>query len=453
MRKQPLLTWLSLVVLLGTVYMPTSAAAEEFRPSPALHASWYFAEGSTQSPFDTWFLVQNPTDKPAKVRFTFQLQPSGTVTREVTVAPTSRYSLFANEALPAAAFSTRIDADQAVLAERAVYVGYDGTIVTGIRSPSRTWLFAEGSTQSPFHTWLLLQNPGDAQAMANVTYLLDHGNTIAQSVSLTPNSRTSILVNSVVPNAAFSTRVDSDQPIVAERAMYRFPGNAAAAVSGVNAPSRTWYFADGNTTQSPIPFDTWLLLQNPNPAPVPVNIALLDSNGAKTTLSLTLPPTSRQSVFLNQIMPDASFGIVVTTDRDPIVVEKALYFGIEPRGAAATQGATEPSTTWYLAEGSTASPFTEYISILNPNAEPISVHLDFDLPNGQVVGRELSVEKERKLTVNVNDILPNTAVSARITTSLPTVVERTMLFGKPGSLGGHNTIGIQLPKLVIHPTE
>jgi len=39
--------------------------------------------------------------------------------------------------------------------ERAMYVGFDGHSVTGLSAPSKTRFFAEGSTQNPFHTWLL----------------------------------------------------------------------------------------------------------------------------------------------------------------------------------------------------------------------------------------------------------------------------------------------------------
>ncbi|HVC35565.1 MAG TPA: hypothetical protein VNL16_18810, partial [Chloroflexota bacterium] len=73
----------------------------------------------------------------------------------------------------------------------------------------------------------------------------------------------------------------------------------------------------------------------------------------------------------------------------------------------------------------------------------MSAHIDFDVPGGQVVGRDFTILPTRTLTISVNDIVVDSPVSARVTTSLPSVVERTMFFRKLGSLGGHDTIGIR----------
>jgi hypothetical protein len=400
--------------------------------------TWYFAEGSTQPPFDTWFLVQNPTDQTASVSFTFQLQDGTNITRNFSVGPTSRFSLFANEVIPNVAFSTRIDADQSVFAERAMYVNYDGHIVTGISGPNTVWMFAEGSTQDPFHTWLLLQNPDSQPAQATIRYMPIEGTPVVQVQDLAPNSRTSIFVNQFLPDTAFSVHIESTLPIVVERAMYRFPGNAATGVAGVNETSKTWYFADGFTAAT---LDTWLLLQNPNATTVNVTIRLMEQTGEQTTVTLTMPPTSRRSIELKQVRPIGDFGIVVEAS-EAIVAEKSLFFDDEPRGAAATEGAAALATVWNLPEGETRDPFNEYIAILNPNNAEMSVHIDFQLANGVVIGRDFTIAPMRKRSVFVDEIV-QAANSARITTSIPSVVERTMFIHKFGVRGGHNTIGIK----------
>lgn len=107
-----------------------------------------------------------------------------------------------------------------------------------------------------------------------------------------------------------------------------------------------------------------------------------------------------------------------------------------------TQGATALATTWNLLEGSTQAPFTEFIEILNPQPSTMSAHVDFDLPSGQVIGRDFQIGPNRPLILSVNQIVPNSPVSARITTSMPSVVERTMFMNKLGELGGTDTIGV-----------
>lgn len=414
--------------------------------------TFYFAEGSTQSPFDTWFLIQNPTTSPTNVVFTFQLAGGGSVARTYVVGPTSRFSLYANQVLPNAAFSTRVDADQPILAERSMFVGFEGDVVPGVRAPSRSWLFAEGSTQSPFQTWLLLQNPNPVPATATISYLLNGGGTpVNQDLNLPPTSRTSVFVNQVLPNAAFSTRVASDEPIVVERAMYRFPGNAATTKAGVNQPSQTWSFAMGNSEYlRGQPADTWLLLQNPNATPVTATVTVYGfapSGETPRTFPYTLAPTSRQSIFLSQIAPYLVYGIQVQASAD-IIAERSVFvsqnaYRVEPRGVFATFGAPQLGTVWAFAEGSTAPPFHESLAVLNPNPQPMTAHFEFMLPNGQVTTFDETVPADSRSALAVDDFAANTAVSARVSTSLPSVVERIMTWVKDGNQGFSDTVGFR----------
>jgi hypothetical protein len=167
----------------------------------------------------------------------------------------------------------------------------------------------------------------------------------------------------------------------------------------------------------------------------------LETTGEQTSVSLAMPPRSRRSLELKQVRPVGEFGLIVEASQ-AIVAEKSLFFGSEPRGAAATQGTAQLATVWNLPEGETRAPFNEYIAILNPNASEMGVHVDFQLQNGLVVGRDLTIGAMRKKSLFVDEIVDG-ANSARITTSLPSVVERTMFMEKFGVRGGHNTLGIR----------
>lgn len=446
MRSAPAVV-VALTLLVGML-VPPAAGAEPLREelaapqAQAARTTWFFSEGSSQQPFDTWLLVQNPNAQSASVRFTFFLQPSGTVVRDFVVGPTSRFSVFANQVVPNQAFSVRLDSSLPIFAERAMYVSFDGHAVTGIPEPNRLWLFAEGATVQPFDTWLLLQNPNAVAAGTRITYMLENGQTVLQTLSLAPNSRTSIFVNQILPNAAFSTRVESDQPIIAERAMYRFPGNSATAISGVNAGSRAWFFAEGRTSFRGLRADTFLLIQNPNATQVDATITLFATDGRVTTFTVGLLPTSRRTIFLNPIL-SGSFGIRVQATAD-VMAERSVFFGNEPLGAFATQGAAALTTGWNLAEGETRPPFDELISILNPQSQAMTARIDFLLENGQTITRTFNVNPNSKLEILVDQFVSG-ANSARITTSLPSVVERTMFIFKAGSIGATNTIGIANP--------
>ena len=409
-------------------------------PAPGGTVTWYFAEGSTQPPFDTWFLVQNPTDNTATVRFTFELESGQQVSREATVGPRTRYSLFVNQVLPNAAFSTRVEADQKVFVERSMFVGFDGSSITGIAGPNKEWLFAEGATVSPFDSWVLLQNPGDSPANTTITYLLPNQAPVTQSLgALAPHSRTSVYVNQVLPNQEFSIKVSSDQAIIAERSMFRFPGNSASATAGTTQANRSWYFAEGSSENGT---DSFLLLQNPGSSASTVGLTLYSTTGEQRSLQIGMPGNSRRTIYLNQIFPGASFGVKVDSS-EAIVAERSMFFGSEPKGFTGSMGSPSLATTWNMPEGSTQTPFTTVLAVLNPNDSGMSVRMDFQLESGQVVSRDFTVGPGRKLSVEVNQILASAAFSTKVTTSLPSVVERTMFFQKQGGRGATNAIGIE----------
>ena len=88
-----------------------------------------------------------------------------------------------------------------------------------------TWYLAEGSTggdlTGSFETWVLVMNPGDQEAAVNLTYLTPEGEREGPELLLGPGTRDSIFVADTVPGEwSVSTRVESDEPVIAERSVY-----------------------------------------------------------------------------------------------------------------------------------------------------------------------------------------------------------------------------------------
>ncbi|MEK7214876.1 MAG: glycosyl hydrolase family 18 protein, partial [Chloroflexota bacterium] len=67
---------------------------------------------------------------------------------------------------------------------------------------------------------------------------------------------------------------------------------------------RTWFLAEGATTP---PYDTWILIQNPNPEPVTASVTFLKEAGAPVTVQYDLKPSSRFSIYANQVVPNSAF--------------------------------------------------------------------------------------------------------------------------------------------------
>ena len=300
----------------------------------------------------------------------------------------------------------------------------------------KTWYFAEGSTSKPFDTWLLLQNPDPVPATAKITYMLPNGGQKIADYALKPASRTSIYVNSVVPDTEVSAMVESDRYIFAERAMY-FQQEGHDTV-GTISPSTTWYFAEGSTVP---PFETWLLLQNPNKEPATATITLFKEDGSAVTHKMLIPHVSRASLLVNQLVPNASVGAKIEADK-PIVAERSVY---KDKGKTGTNsmGATALSKTWYMPEGVTRGGYDTWLLMLNPQDVPGTATVTYMKEDGTTVVRRYLLEPRTRISVYVNEEVPNARVATKVESDLPIVAERSTYF--PGGVGAHNSMGAPAP--------
>ena len=403
-------------------------------PTP-LPKTWYFAEGSTSKPFDTWLLLQNPDPVPATARITYMLPNGGQKLAEYSLKPASRLSIYVNSVVPDTEVSSMIESDRYIFAERAMYFQQEGHDTVGTTSPSANWYFAEGSTVPPFETWLLMQNPNKEPATVTITLYREDGSQAVHKMLIPHVSRASLLVNDIVPSASVGAKIESDRPIVAERAVYKEKGKVGTDSMGATALSKTWYMAEGVTRSS---FDTWLLMLNPNDVPAVARATYMMEDGSTVTKAYPVPPRTRISVYVNKEVPNARFATKIDSDL-PIVAERSVYFP-DGLGAHNTMAAPAPSKLWYLPEGSTAKPFTENVLVMNPNGTPANLTLSLMKEDGSSIQKEYTMKPTSRLTLEMNDILPDTAFSTKVESDQPVVVERSMYFND--WRGGTNSMGI-----------
>jgi len=436
----PLVPMPKVIPKAGPIPQPVSQMAQAPTPTPPptptpLPKTWYFAEGSTSKPFDTWLLLQNPDPAPATARVTYMLPNGGQKVAEYALKPASRTSIYLNSVVPDTEVSTLVESDRYIFAERAMYFYQEGHDTVGTMSPSTTWYFAEGSTVPPFETWLLLQNPNREPATATITLYKEDGGTITHKMLIPHVSRASLLLNQLVTGASVGAKVEADRPIVAERAVYKDKGRAGTDSMGAPALSRTWYTAEGVTRGG---YDTWLLMLNPHDVPGTARATYMMEDGTTTSNSYLLPPRTRISIYVNQEAPNTRVATKVEADL-PIVAERSTYF---PGGLGAHNSMAAPtlSKRWYLPEGSTAKPFFENILLANPNPAPATVTASFMKEDGSTVEKQYTMKPMSRLTLQMNDILPDTAFSTRIESDQPVVAERSMYFSDWA--GGHSSLGI-----------
>jgi streptogramin lyase len=201
--------------------------------SPA--KDWYFAEGttrknSTDGAFEEWLCLQNPGSSAITVNATYQLGAGqGTpVARSCAVPAQQRLTVSVNRELGQDKdCSVHLNSTSDFIAERPMYFSYHsvawtgGHDVLGANSTATTWFFAEGTTRDNFEEWLCLQNTGNGDAHATITYYTTSGQVINKSWTVSANTRLTVSVNGDVgANQDISARVSSDNPIIVERPMY-----------------------------------------------------------------------------------------------------------------------------------------------------------------------------------------------------------------------------------------
>ncbi len=131
-----------------------------------------------------------------------------------------------------------------------------------------------------------------------------------------------------------------------------FTGGHGSA--GAAQPAFTWFHAEGATGSV---FDTFILLANPHPVDVPVNVTYTAETGLKIERPRTLPASSRLTINLEDEAPELANAAVstrVTSSSYPIVSERAMCWGTTGAGwreAHNSFGVTTTGTKWGLAEG------------------------------------------------------------------------------------------------------
>jgi subtilisin family serine protease len=302
--------------------------------------TWYLAEGSTVPPFETWVLLMNPNPVPSVVQMHFLREDGSVVDHSELVPAMGRKSVFVNTLFTAAGFASQISADQPIVVERAMYFDNDqgGHDTLATASPATTWYLAAGASRGGFDTWLLVENPGNAPATVKVSFITDVGAVVTQPLFVLPHSRDSLYTDPLVPDAAYGMRVDSDQPIVAERAVYFDNGRAGYDSAAVAAPATEWFLPEGSTTGS---FEEQLAILNPQNQPVNVQVEYRPEEGdAPPPQRFGVAPMSRLTLDVNAQAPDTNVAMHVTSDK-PIVVERVSYFArANGQGATSSTGLT-----------------------------------------------------------------------------------------------------------------
>ena len=323
------------------------------------------------------------------------------------------------------------------------------------------WYLAEGSSAWGFNTSIAIQNPNPASVKARLTYMdpstaSGSGIIKTREVSLAANSQTTVAANEDLGyETDFSTRVQSlgGEPIAVDRTMSWCAGYQGKQGShnsiGVNKPSTTWYLPEGSSAWG---YETWTLVQNPNPAEAEVTVTyMLDSSGP-VSFRKKVAPLSRATFSMKDDVGavDASIGVSANM---PVIAERSMYTcwtspetgRLVRREGHESIGATRPSKEFYLAEGSTAWGFTTYVLVQNPNKVRANVTVTYNTGSGAAVEPAFEMPPGSRKTLRVNDRYPDLDLSTAVRADVPIVAERAMYWNIPAvpdsGVAMHDSIG------------
>jgi hypothetical protein len=302
--------------------------------------TWLFAEGA-QGFFDTYLLLANPQNAENTATVTFLVENGAPVIKTFKLAPTSRRTIPASS-IPEVvnqSFGIAVTFTLPGAAERAMYFGVPvfnaGHESAGVNEASTSWFLAEGATGSFFTTFVLLANPGLADARATVTFLPEGGTPVTKTKTVPAGSRVTLNIageDASLASVPVATAVESTQPILVERAQY-WPFTPdrwyeAHNSFGSTAVASKWGLAEGRVG-GPEGYQTFILLANGDTTrAADVRITFLRANGTTVMRSFTVAPASRLTVRANEVteLANEPFGALIEVTSGPgIFVERALY--------------------------------------------------------------------------------------------------------------------------------
>ena len=420
-------------------------------------STWYLAEGTTAWGFSTYISIQNPNESAVNAKVTYMPKGGSNVTETLSLPAMSQTTL-TNDHLTEKMggqmdFSTKVEAtdntkpiavDRTMEWTGAGAASPEGHSSVGVTSPAKTWYLPEGSTNWNFATWLLIQNPNGGKATCKVTYMIEGEAPKEFTKEVPANSRESFSMQDDIGNKDASIKVESDVPVIPERAMYRNNRREGHDSIGTTSPAQDYYLAEGTTAWG---FTTYVLVQNPSAQTCDVTITYMTSSGAQPQASFPMSGNSRKTIRVNDVpgMGSTDFSTAVHGSQ-PIIAERAMYWGADtPQGEACHDsiGMASAHMTFYLPDGQSSEGRETWTLVQNPNGTPVQVTISYLLAGGGTpVTFTDTIPANSRKTYNMADkgvngraaVLVQSAPSGR-----PIMCERAMYWNNRGA--GTDTIG------------
>ncbi len=227
-------------------------------------------------------------------------------------------------------------------------------------------------------------------------------------------------------------------------------------VTGTGTGQFTRYLAEGATSSF---FDTRLAILNPGNVATTATLTFLRSGTSSVVHTVPVPARTRVTVDPKTIagMGNAEFSTTIGSSELLVIDCTMLWNLADHYGAHAETAIASPSTTWYLAEGSTNGGFQLFYLLQNPAPTPSTVRVRYLRAVGTPLEKQYVLPANSRTNIWVNEeIFPGTGkllaaadVSAVVESldATPIIVERAMYLNGQGRTfnAGHESAGVTAP--------
>ena len=117
-----------------------------------------------------------------------------------------------------------------------------------------------------------------------------------------------------------------------------YPWSGGHDAAGTTAPATAWYFAEGCTREG---FDCWLCVMNPQEQTADLDISFLTPAGNEFDLAAPVPPLSRYTLNVADVVGEGQDVSLVVDSSIPVVAERPMYFNYRSNSTATTYALAE----------------------------------------------------------------------------------------------------------------
>lgn len=209
--------------------------------------TWYFPEGLVADGIGESFHLYNPTNEEAQVSIELALETGAAEPFDLTVAPRGRLTVVAaeEERIPkGVGHATTVTSLNGVpiVAERSVVAappsarGTGAADSLGARRTAKRWVLAAGAATPTVDEWIVVHNPGPADATVKVQALAGGQLLVPESLpafAVPAGRRVAVRATEHFSREDLALLVEATSPVVVERGVYLVGSAGIALSSGI----------------------------------------------------------------------------------------------------------------------------------------------------------------------------------------------------------------------------